>query len=68
MSLDEFRQQAESLPFEEEPLPPKRPARERRILGMTASQRFVIVLMLLFIVCMLSALTLLATGKVTLPL
>ncbi|MCI0521755.1 MAG: hypothetical protein L0Z70_16030 [Chloroflexi bacterium] len=68
MSLDEFRQQAESLPFEEEPVPVKRPQRERRILGMTAAQRFVVALMLLFIVCLLSALTLLATGKVTLPL
>ena len=68
--LDDFRQQADSSLFEEETpsydeLPP---VTKRELLGMSPSQRFVIALLLLFLVVLLSAFCLLVTGKVVLPL
>jgi len=41
-------------------------SRSRRILGMTAAQRFVIAVMLMITVCVLGAMLLLVTGKVAL--
>jgi len=56
--LDDFREQASTSPYYEEPeetfeeVKPYRP--KKRILGMTAGQRLVIALMLLFAVCILA--------------
>jgi hypothetical protein len=71
--LDEFRQQADSSPFfeeeeefdAEEVLKPRLP--EKRFLGMTAAQRFVIAIMLLLAACILSSTILLVTGRVIVP-
>jgi hypothetical protein len=64
--LDDFRQQADDIPFEEEEirLPPRPP---KYFLGMTPFQRFVIATMLLVIVCVLSSFALLVTEKVVIP-
>jgi hypothetical protein len=68
--LDDFRQQADTSMFEEETssydeLPP---VTKRELLGMSPAQRFVIALLLLFLVVLLSSFCLLVTGKVVLPL
>jgi len=69
--LDEFREQASTSPYYEEPeeifeeVKPYRP--KKRILGMTASQRLVIALLVLFTVCILGTLTLLVTEKIFVP-
>jgi hypothetical protein len=67
--LDDFRKQAsDTTDFGEEPAiptpPPVRPDTGGRFLGMLPSQRFFIALMLLVIVCLLSALCLLVTGRI----
>ena len=70
--LDDFREQASTSPYYEEPeetfeeVKPYRP--KKRILGMTAGQRLVIALMLLFTVCILGTLVLLVTGRIVLPI
>jgi len=69
--LDDFREQASTSPYYEEPeetfeeVKPYRP--KKRILGMTASQRLVIALLVLFTVCILGTLTLLVTEKIFVP-
>jgi hypothetical protein len=71
--LDDFRKQADESPFynddihapEFEPAPVER---RRYFLGMTPAQRFVIALMLLFVVCLIGTFGLLVMGKVVLPL
>jgi hypothetical protein len=69
--LDEFREQASTSPYYEEPeetfeeVKPHR--RKKRILGLTAGQRLVIALMLLFMVCILGTLALLVTEKIVIP-
>ena len=69
--LDEFREQASTSELYEESdetfeeIKPYRP--KKRFLGMTAGQRLVIALMLLFTVCVLGTLTLLVTEKIWLP-
>lgn len=70
--LEDFREQAESTSFlddeeapafiEESPV-----ERERKFLGMTPAQRFVIALMLLLMTFILSAFCLLVTEKVIPP-
>ncbi|MDD2695134.1 MAG: hypothetical protein PHS96_01800 [Anaerolineales bacterium] len=69
--LDDLRNQASSATYIEDkelPHPEGRlPYRERRILGMTALQRFAIVTMLFVIACLLSTFCLLVTEKVMLP-
>jgi hypothetical protein len=65
--LDDLRQEADGAPFEDDSgfkLPP-RPKKD--FLGMTPFQRFVIAFMLLLIICVLSSLALLVTGKIVLP-
>jgi len=73
--LDNLRNQA-SFQEEQEPIdhkPPKQPkaAKKRRsfdqLTGMTAPQRFALVLMLFFIVCLFGIMLLLVSGKVVLP-
>lgn len=64
--LDDFRQQAEEIPFEEEEV--ERPRRPKKyFLGMTPFQRFVLATMLLIITCVLSSFALLVTEKIVIP-
>lgn len=73
MSTDDFRNQlGDEFDFigEEEALAKaKTPsaASSKLFLGMTAVQRFVIVIMLLMMVCILSAFCLLVTNRIALP-
>ncbi len=69
--FDNLREDAEAKPFYEEEAKfqpaagTSSPARRsKRILGMTAGQRFVIVFMLMITVCVLGAMVLLVTNKV----
>lgn len=69
MQLDDLRRQAEeSLPIEEETpsSPPLEPP--RKILGMTAAQRFLLALLLFLTAILISASCLLITGRVVPPL
>jgi len=64
--LDDFRQQADEIPFEEEEV--RRPRRPKKyFLGMSPFQRFVLATMLLVIICVLSSFALLVTEKVVIP-
>lgn len=69
MSLDELREQASSQAFlDESPqLRAVQPYRERRFLGLTAFQRFVISVLLFLITCMVGSFFLLVTQRVVLP-
>lgn len=70
--FDNLRDEAASSQFYEEEAKfqpaagtassPKR--RSKRILGMTAMQRFVIAVMVMLSVCIIGAMALLATGKI----
>jgi hypothetical protein len=79
--LDNLRNQA-SFQEEEEPIdhkPPKQPKQPKppkstkarrsldQVTGMTAPQRFALVLMLFFIICLFGTMLLLISGKVVLP-
>ena len=69
--LDDFRHQADSSLFDEEETPSfdELPSvTKREFLGLSPVQRFVIALLLLFLVVLLSSFCLLVTGKVALPL
>lgn len=67
--LDDFRNQANQTSYFDgddiykDPYPPV----EKHFLGLTPVQRFVIALMLFFIVCLLGSFTLLVTEKIVLP-
>jgi hypothetical protein len=68
--LEDFRAQANASSFDnddqqayEEPVVETR----RHFLGMSPVQRFVIALMLLFLVCLLGSFFLLVTEKIVLP-
>ncbi len=71
--FDNLREQANSSPFYEEEAQFQEAASTTsaapqlrssgRILGMTAAQRFIIVVILMFAVCILGALALFVTGK-----
>jgi hypothetical protein len=68
--LDDFREQANSSAFEGQEEPPAfdEPLRtERRFLGMTPAQRFVIALILLMVTCLLGSFCLLVTERIVLP-
>lgn len=69
MSLEELREQARSQGFVEDApeAAPIQPYRERRFLGLTAFQRFIIALLLLMIACMIGSFFLLVTQRVVLP-
>ena len=64
-----FESESENLfPKEETPditLPPAQTS-ERKLLGMTAIQRFIIALMLMIATCTLGTMCLLLTGKISL--
>lgn len=72
--FDNLREQASSSPFYEEeaqfqpaagtPAPPPVRRASGRLLGMTATQRFTLAVMLMMIVCILGSVVLLITGKV----
>lgn len=74
--LDDFREQADAGTFfddldEEDETKPRRglsPLGRDRFLGMTSAQRLVIALMLLITTCLISALCLLATGRIVPPI
>jgi hypothetical protein len=66
--LDDLRQQASEVPFDEgedvfSTEVPERP-HQPSFLGMTPAQRFVIALMLLMMVCIIGSFFLLVTGRV----
>lgn len=69
--LDDFREQASSSPLYEEAdetfeeIKPYRP--KKHLMGMTAGQRLIIALLLLFTVCILGTLALLVFEKISLP-
>jgi len=72
--FEDLRKSAEGS-YEEEPEPtPEEQQAGRRfrlfqgdLLGMTAPQRFVVILMLLILTCVLGSFCLLLSGKVVLP-
>jgi len=82
--FDNLRDSADSSFYEEEPndlykepapsskktsaAPQKRRSNNVRFLGMTAQQRFLVALMLMFTVCIMGTLALLILGKMALPL
>ena len=74
--LDDLRNSAASS-YEEElipdipeasPSPKKKKQPETKFLGLTAAQRFIVVLLLLMMTCMLGTFILILTGKVWLPI
>jgi hypothetical protein len=72
--LDDLRNTASSGPEEPVPpvlvpsgIPPARQGTRGSFLGMTAPQRFVIVLMMLFMTCILGTFCLLITEKIVPP-
>ncbi len=69
--LDDFREQADASLFDEDETPnfgDLPPVTKHEFMGMSPAQRFIIALMLLFLVVLLSVFCLLVTGKVALPL
>ena len=74
--LDNLRSQTSFQPEEEPPAPvePIKPKRSRprrsldQITGMKATQRFMLAVMLLMMVCLLGVILLVITGKVVPPL
>lgn len=72
--FDDLRNEGNQSVFEEDQPAPapvaagKRPAKKKntKILGMTAFQRFIIAMLLFFLVCVLGAALLVLTGKVLL--
>ena len=75
--FDNLRDSAESSFYEEEPndlykepvakpAPRRRPARNGRFLGMTAQQRFLLSVMLLFTVCIMGTLAMFLLEKMSL--
>ena len=66
--LDDFRRSASEFVEEEpSPLPAPPPKPQEPFLGMTASQRFVLALMIFLMVCVLGFVFLFATDSIYLP-
>lgn len=72
--LDDLRNSSSFIDDEEpphEPEPPRRRSTRRQangvFMGMTAPQRFVLSLMLFFMVCLLGVLALVASGSIVIP-
>ena len=72
--LDDLRNSSsfidEEDPNEPEEVVQRRPARQRSketFLGMTAQQRFILSLMMFFMVCMLGSAALILTGSIAFP-
>ena len=74
--LDDLRNSAASSYLEEEPTPEaprpspgkKKKKEDPRFLGLTAPQRFIVVLLLMMMTCLLGTFVLILTGKVWLPI
>lgn len=76
--LDDLRNSAASSYLEDEPTPEthepspeKKKAKKNtdaRFLGLTAPQRFIVVLLLMMMTCLLGTFVLILTGKVWLPI
>lgn len=68
--LDDFRQQANTSSFDDDQNPYLEPERmiQREFLGMTAFQRFIISLMLLFLTILIGGILLLVTERIVVPL
>ena len=76
--LDDLRNSAASSYLEDEPTPEthepspaKKKAKKKedaKFLGLTAPQRFIVVLLLMMMTCMLGTFILILTGKVWLPI
>lgn len=76
--LDDLRNSAASSYLEEEPAPAapepspskkkKKKQEDARFLGLTAPQRFIVVLLLMMMTCLLGSFILILTGKVWLPI
>lgn len=74
--LDDLRNSAASSYMDEEPLPEipeqapekKKKKADSRFLGLTAPQRFIVVLLLMMMTCLLGTFVLILTGKVWLPI
>jgi hypothetical protein len=70
-SSSSFIDDDEETPNQETEVVHRRPARRRRkeqpFLGMTAQQRFLVSLMVFFMVCVLGVFALVVTGSITLP-
>lgn len=71
MSIDDFRNEAASKPFDDEEAVYYQPAgastarkRSGKFLGMTSIQRFVLVFLLMLTICVIGPLCLLATGRI----
>ena len=71
--FDNLRQQANDTPFYEEESKFQQPSRGNipppnkssgKLLGMTATQRFIVAVMLLIAVCVLGSMCLLLTGRI----
>jgi len=68
--LDDLRNTAEASFLEEESVQQRealRPPKEKRFLGMTAAQRFILSVLMLILVVVMGTLMLLVTGKMVLP-
>jgi hypothetical protein len=65
--LDDLRNTAEASYLDEDNLELETKVKEKRFLGMTAAQRFILALLLLILVVVLGTLMLLVTGKMVLP-
>ena len=64
---DDLRNTAEASYLDEDNLELETKVKEKRFLGMTAAQRFILALLLLILVVVLGTLMLLVTGKMVLP-
>ncbi len=65
--LDDLRNSAEASYSEEDILEFENKNKEKRFLGMTAAQRFILSILLLILVVVLGSLLLMVTGKMVLP-
>lgn len=65
--LDDLRNSAEASYSEEDILEYENKNKEKRFLGMTAAQRFILSILLLILVVVLGSLLLMVTGKMVLP-
>ncbi len=59
---------ASNKPARAKSAPKKRRSNNARFLGMTAQERFLVALMLMFMVCIMGTLAMLVLGKMSLPL
>jgi hypothetical protein len=74
--LDDLRNSAASSYMDEEPIPEtpepapveKKKKTDSRFLGLTAPQRFIVVLLLMMMTCLLGTFVLILTGKIWLPI